>query len=63
MAKPRLTREQKKALEAYNYALRQEDRLGGSVFANTFNMRKQEEKTAIAYAECKRLGMTHEHGL
>ena len=25
--------------------------------------RTQEAKTATAYAECKRLGMTHEHGL
>lgn len=61
--KIKLTREQKKALENYEYALKQEDRLAGSVFANPFTMRKQEEKTRIAYEACKRLGMTWEHGL
>ncbi len=63
MAKPKLTREQKRALEHYNYCLKQEDRLGGSVFANAHNMRLQEAKTAEAYEACKRLGMTYEHGL
>lgn len=63
MSKIRLTREQKKALERYNFCLRQEDRLAGSVFANALNTRKQEEITQVAYQECKRLGMTYEHGL
>ena len=63
MAKVRLTREQKRALERYEYCLRQEDRLGGSVFANEQNMRAQEAKTKEAYDACKRLGMTYEHGL
>lgn len=61
--KVRLTKEQKKALERYNFCLREEDRLGGSVFANAFNMRQQEAKTQEAYQACKRLGMTYEHGL
>jgi hypothetical protein len=63
MAKPKLTPAQKRALARYNECLRQEDRLGGSVFANAHNMRLQEAKTKLAYDECKRLGMTHEHGL
>ena len=61
--KPRLTRDQKRALDAYNYALRQEDRYLGSVFVTTMGQRAIEEKTRIAYDACKRLGMTHEHGL
>ena len=61
--KVRLTKDQKRALNKYNECLRQEDRLGMSVFANAFTMQKQEEKTQIAYQECKRLGMTHEHGM
>ena len=63
MAKLKLTREQKLALERYEYYLRQEDRLGGSVFANEQNMRAQEEKTKEAYDACVRLGMSYLHGL
>jgi integrase len=59
----RLTQEQKRALEAYQYAERQEDRYMGSVFVNAHGQRKQEAKTREAYEACKRLGMTHEHGL
>ena len=62
-SKIKLTREQKRALERYEFCLREEDRLGGSVFANAFNMRKQEAKTREAYEACLRLGMTYEHGL
>lgn len=61
--KIRLTPAQKKALAAYNEALRQEDRLGFSVFANSVNVRRQEEKTREKYDACLRLGMTWEHGL
>jgi hypothetical protein len=61
--KTKLTREQKKALEAYNYANAQEDRYMGSVFVNAHGQRQYEEKTRAAYEACKRLGMTHEHGL
>jgi hypothetical protein len=61
--KPRLTRDQKAALERYNFCLREEDRLGSSAFANPLNMRAKEAATQAAYAECLRLEMTHEHGL
>lgn len=61
--KKRLTKQQKEALKKYNFCLREEDRLGGSVFANSFNVAKQEAKTKEAYEACKRLGMTYEHGL
>jgi len=63
MAKIKLTRDQKKALEAYEYALRQEDRYLGSVFVNAAGQRAIEAKTKVAYDRCTSLGMTHEHGL
>jgi len=59
----KLTPEQKKALEAYNFASQQEDRYMGSVFVTPSGQRAQEAKTAEAYATCKPLGMTFEHGL
>ncbi len=59
----RLTPAQSKALKAYNYALFQEDRYLGSVFVNAHGQREVEAKTKAAYDECKRLGMTWEHGL
>lgn len=59
----RLTPEQKRALAHYNEALRQEDRYLGSVFVTPTGQRRVESATEEAYAECKRLGMTHEHGL
>jgi electron transfer flavoprotein alpha/beta subunit len=61
--KVRLTPEQKKALEAYEYALRQEDRYLGSVFVTSVGQRAIEAKTKEAYERCKRLGMGVEHGL
>ena len=61
--KVRLSREQKRAIEAYEFAERQMDRYMGSVFVNAFGQRQHEEKVRVAYEECKRLGMTHEHGL
>jgi hypothetical protein len=61
--KIKLTPAQKKALAAYNFSLREEDRYLGSVFANAVGQRRVEEKTRLAYEACKRLGMTHEHGL
>ena len=61
--KPRLTKEQKEALAAYNATLREEDRYLGSVFANAVGQRRVEEKSKAAYERCKALGMTHEHGL
>lgn len=63
MPKIKLTREQREALKAYEFAERQEDRLAGSVFANAHNMRLQQEKTQAAYQRCKALGMDHTHGL
>lgn len=61
--KPRLTSEQRKALDAYNFALAQEDRYLGSVFVTPSGQRRVEAATATAYERCKALGMTHEHGL
>jgi hypothetical protein len=58
-----LTKEQKKALNAYNECLRQEDRYFGSVFVNAAGTRAIEAKTRLAYEHCKSLGMTYEHGL
>jgi hypothetical protein len=63
MSKIKLTREQKRALEAYRYAEKQEDRYMGSVFVNPVGQRRAEEKTREAYEACKRLGMGVEHGL
>lgn len=61
--KPRLTKEQKAALKAYENALRQEDRYLGSVFVTAAGQRVVEAKTKAAYDECKKLGMDHTHGL
>lgn len=63
MAKPRLTPAQRKALNAYNFALREEDRYLGSVFVTPAGQARVEAKTRAAYEACKALGMTHEHGL
>lgn len=62
-SKIRLTREQKRALQNYNFRLREEDRYFGSVFVNPLGTRQIEAKTRAAYERCKALGMTHEHGL
>ena len=59
----RRTSAQKKAYEAYQCAERQEDRYMGSVFVTASGQLQYEEKTRSAYDECKRLGMTTEHGL
>ena len=61
--KIRRTPAQSKAFKAYEYALRQEDRYLGSVFVTAQGQRDIEAKTAAAYAACKALGMTYEHGL
>ena len=61
--RPRKTAAMKLALRKYNFALSQEDRYLGSVFVTPQGQRDIEAKTAAAYAECKALGMTHEHGL
>ena len=62
-SKIKLTRDQKQALEAYNFRLREEDRYLGSVFVTPHGQREIEAKTRAAYERCKALGMTHEHGL
>lgn len=59
----RLTVPQRKALNAYKFAEREFDRYMGSVFVNAYGQAKHEEKVRLAYEECKRLGMTYEHGL
>ena len=61
--KPRMNPAQKKALAAYRFAEKQEDRYLGSVFVNSIGQRDHEQRVAAAYQECKRLGMSHEHGL
>jgi len=63
MTKTRLTRQQKDALKKYNFAVAQEDRYLGSVFVTPSGQRQVEDRTKAAYDECKRLGMTYEHGL
>lgn len=63
MEKIRLTKEQKKAREAYEFAERQEDRYMGSVFVTPSGQRDYEAKTTAAYQRCKALGMGVEHGL
>jgi hypothetical protein len=57
--KQRLTKEQKAAVQHYEYCLRQEDRYLGSVFANAHGQRLIEEKTRQAYENAKRLGVAH----
>ena len=59
----KITPAQKKALNAYNNALRQEDRYFGSVFVTSSGQCDIEAKTKVAYDACVSLGMTHEHGL
>lgn len=61
--KVKLTKAQRKALEAYRYAELQEDRYMGSVFVNASGQRTHEARVTAAYQECKRLGMGTEHGL
>ena len=61
--RPRLTSAQIKALKAYEFAERQEDRYMGSVFVTAAGQRDYEAKTRAAYEACKALGMDHTHGL
>ena len=61
--KIKLSASQKRALAAYEFRLREEDRYFGSVFVNAAGQRAIEEKTRLAHEECLRLGMTHDHGL
>ena len=59
----RLTKQQKAAKAAYEFAECQEDSYLGSVFVTPRGQRDYEAKTQAAYQECKRLGMGVEHGL
>lgn len=59
----KLSAAQKKALEAYKFAERQEDRYLGSVFANAHGEAQHEAKVKAAYEACKALGMGVAHGL
>lgn len=61
--KKRLTSQQKKALENYNFMLREEDRYLGSVFVTPSGQAKVEAETKKALNVCLKLGMTFEHGL
>ena len=61
--KKRLTKAQKAALRAYEFAVREEERYLGSVFVTPMGQRDKEAKTLAAYEKCLRLGMTWEHGL
>jgi hypothetical protein len=54
-----LTKDQRKAVEKYEYCLRQEDRYFGSVFVNAHGSRNIEAKTKAAYDEACRLGVGH----
>lgn len=63
MTKIKLTKDQKKAREAYEFAERQEDRYMGSVFVTPSGQRDYEAKTRTAYERCKALGMGVEHGI
>jgi hypothetical protein len=57
------SRAQAKALKAYEFRLREEDRYFGSVFVNAAGQAAIEAKTKAAYDACLNLGMTHENGL
>lgn len=59
----RKTPAQKKAFDRYKLAERMEDNYLGSVFVTPSGQRRVEADTRAAYEECKRLGMTYEHGL
>jgi len=61
--KVRLTKEQRKAREAYEFAERQMDRYMGSVFVTPMGERDHQAKVTAAYEQCKRLGMGVDHGL
>ena len=61
--KPRLTKDQRKALKDYLFAEAQEDRYLGSVFVTPMGQREYEAKTKAAYERCKALGLNHTTGL
>lgn len=55
--KTRLTKEQREAVKAYEFALAEEDRYLGSVFANQIGQRKYEAKTKAAHDRAVALGV------
>lgn len=59
----KMTPEQSRAKKALDFAIAQEDRYMGSVFANAIGQRQHEAKVREAHEACKRLGMGIEHGL
>ena len=63
MKKVRLTKDQKVALAAYNFAVAKQDRYLGSVFVTDKGQKDLEKATQLAYEKCKALGMDHNHGL
>jgi|GEM_PF-3430813 hypothetical protein len=52
-----LSKEQRKAVESYEFCLREEDRYLGSVFVNPIGQRRIEARTREAYENAKRLGV------
>jgi len=59
----RKTQTAREALQAYKFALAQEDRYLGSVFVTPAGQREKEAKTQDAYMACKALGMGPKEGL
>lgn len=59
----RMTKEQRKAMAAFRFAVQQEDRYLGSVFVTPSGQKRYEAETQARYQECKRLGLGMEHGL
>ena len=57
--KAKLTKEQKAAVERYEFCLRQEDRYLGSVFVTPVGQRAAEQKTREAYEAAVRLNVGH----
>jgi hypothetical protein len=57
MTKTRLSDDQKRAIEAYEFALREEDRYLGSVFVNRIGQERIEAKTKAAHDRAERLGV------
>ena len=55
----RLNKEQKAAVNHYEFCLRQEDRYLSSVFANHVGQKEYEQKTKLAYENAQRLGVNH----
>jgi hypothetical protein len=57
MTKQKLNAEQKAAVKAYQFALKQEDRYLGSVFVTPARQREMEDRTSAAANHCRSLGV------